>query len=167
MKAIPWFQAVDWDALYNKQIKMPYQPKLNSDTDLSSFETTFTREKPIDSVMENDGAENKKKSNKGGIMGFLGYGNGTDKNKTENGEADSFKGFSFTKEESEEAAIQNKTSNSTRNSEVSVTPSTSTSVNTSIASTASTATASVVPRSTSPVRSNLTTAIKASSNEKQ
>ena len=65
MKAIPWFQAVDWDALYNRQIKMPYQPKLQNDTDLSSFETTFTREKPIDSVMENEGNDNKKKSNKG------------------------------------------------------------------------------------------------------
>ncbi len=64
MKAHPFFAAVDWDQLYRKQIKMPYAPKLQNETDLSSFETTFTREKPVDSVLEGD-KEEKKKSGKG------------------------------------------------------------------------------------------------------
>jgi serine/threonine protein kinase len=65
MKASPFFGAIDWDALYKKQIKMPYMPKLQNETDLSSFETTFTREKPIDSVMDADKDDSKKKNKNG------------------------------------------------------------------------------------------------------
>lgn len=45
MKGLPFFHGVDWDKLLNKQIPMPYLPKLNSDADVSFFETTFTKER--------------------------------------------------------------------------------------------------------------------------
>ncbi|KAJ1439753.1 kinase-like domain-containing protein [Ochromonadaceae sp. CCMP2298] len=43
MKNIPYFQVVDWDALLERRIEMPYKPRLVGETDVSSFETTFTR----------------------------------------------------------------------------------------------------------------------------
>lgn len=52
LKQVPWFAAVNWDDLLALKIEMPYKPKLQGDTDISSFETTFTKEKPIDSVPE-------------------------------------------------------------------------------------------------------------------
>lgn len=114
LKALPFFTPVDWDALYNKQIVMPYRPRLVNESDVSSFETTFTREKAIDSLVDPadkdaaDGKGRKKGGKGGGILGMFGLGGGgggDDKNKGANGKAgeeglsDSFKGFSFTKEE--------------------------------------------------------------------
>ncbi len=68
LKALPFFSAVDWDALLEKKIVMPYRPRLVGDADVSSFETTFTREKAIDSVIDPADAmleEKKKKTGKG------------------------------------------------------------------------------------------------------
>lgn len=56
MKALPFFAGVDWDALYARKIKMPYEPKLAGDSDISSFEATFTKERPVDSVVNVDGS---------------------------------------------------------------------------------------------------------------
>lgn len=64
---------------------MPYQPKLQDATDISSFETMFTRERPVDSVVPDTGADATgggtdaagKKKGGGGIMGLFGYGNNT------------------------------------------------------------------------------------------
>eukprot|EP01038_Epipyxis_sp_PR26KG_P005248 gene5248-7293_t len=100
MKASPFFACVNWDDLYDKRIIMPYKPKLQNEHDVSSFETTFTREKPIDSITEADTNDGRKKNKNGsnGILKMFGYGN----NNTNNDNAfdeDSFKGFSFTKEE--------------------------------------------------------------------
>lgn len=109
MKALPYFGIIDWDALYHRRIEMPYKPKLVGETDVSSFETTFTRERPIDSNPDPEGGDlNKKKSSKGGILGLFGYGKET-QSATAKAEAqadnDAFKGFSFAKEETAVAAI--------------------------------------------------------------
>ncbi len=85
LKALPFFTVVDWEALHDKRIAMPYRwvsewvnkiiellyipvlallllfasvcvhvcrPRLADDTDVSSFEATFTREKAIDSLVD-------------------------------------------------------------------------------------------------------------------
>lgn len=44
---------------------MPYKPELRGVTDLSSFETTFTREVPIDSVSDPKENGNSAKDGKG------------------------------------------------------------------------------------------------------
>ncbi len=40
---------------------MPYKPKLVGETDVSSFETTFTRERPVDSNPDADGGDGTKR----------------------------------------------------------------------------------------------------------
>jgi hypothetical protein len=103
LKNIPWFSVVNWDDLVNLKIDMPYKPKLQGETDISSFETTFTKEKPIDSIPDlgrNADAQNAgKKGGKGGIFGAIFGGAGNKNNAEEMSDADAFKGFSFTKEE--------------------------------------------------------------------
>eukprot|EP00606_Chrysophyceae_sp_TOSAG23-5_P000695 GSChrysophyteH2.ASY1.ANO1.392.1 assembled CDS len=64
LKSLPWFSSLDWDALYEKKINMAYRPDLQGDEDVSSFETTFTREEAIDSVTSDASAKSGKK--KGG-----------------------------------------------------------------------------------------------------
>jgi serine/threonine protein kinase len=103
LKNIPWFNVVNWDDLVNLKIDMPYKPKLQGETDISSFETTFTKEKPIDSVPDpanrNGDADRKKGGKGGGLFGAIFGGNGNKNNPEEMSDADAFKGFSFTKEE--------------------------------------------------------------------
>ena len=43
LKLLPYFTVIDWEQLYDRKILMPYAPKLASDMDVSSFETTFTK----------------------------------------------------------------------------------------------------------------------------
>jgi serine/threonine protein kinase len=109
MKALPYFGIIDWDALYHRRIEMPYKPKLVGDTDVSSFENTFTRERPIDSNPDPEGADaGKKKAGKGGLLGLFGYGKDAQaaNAKTEaQADNDAFKGFSFAKDESAAAAV--------------------------------------------------------------
>lgn len=38
----PWFAGVDWDMILRKQIKPPFKPKLQSDTDLRYIPDEFT-----------------------------------------------------------------------------------------------------------------------------
>ena len=52
-------------------LDMPYKPDLRGETDLSSFETTFTKEAPIDSVT--DGNDVSVKDGKS-IVGTSGKG---------------------------------------------------------------------------------------------
>ncbi len=100
MKALPFFQTVNWDALYERRVEMPYRPDLKDLTDISSFEATFTKEAPIDSVVDNNNNSNSNKGKKkGGIMGYFGRGGGA--NNASNGEDadDVFKGFTFARDE--------------------------------------------------------------------
>jgi hypothetical protein len=116
LKNIPYFNIINWDDLMAKRIEMPYKPKLSGETDISSFETTFTKEKPIDSIPEPDkrNDNDKKKGGKGGggLLGMFGIGGNTGGNNDGQGggkggnhkndekpDPDAFKGFSFTKEE--------------------------------------------------------------------
>ena len=104
LKQLPFFSVVDWDALYERRVEMPYKPELKDLTDVSSFETTFTREAPIDSLSEHANSGKGKKSKKG-IMGLFRMGGanagnaGTPKGPGESDDVDAFKGFTFTKNE--------------------------------------------------------------------
>jgi serum/glucocorticoid-regulated kinase 2 len=52
LKAHAFFSTIDWDKLYKKVIDPPYKPKVKSgETDTSNFETTFTNEQVVDSVV--------------------------------------------------------------------------------------------------------------------
>jgi serum/glucocorticoid-regulated kinase 2 len=52
VKAHPWFAGVNWDDVYYKRITPPFLPDVKSDTDTSCFDDEFTRQAPIDSVVE-------------------------------------------------------------------------------------------------------------------
>jgi serine/threonine protein kinase len=108
MKQVPYFAMVNWEELHEKKIEMPYKPKLTGEMDISSFETTFTKEKPIDSIPEPDkrNENDKKKAANKGLLGMFGLGGnntnggnaGGNKAGDEKPDPDAFKGFSFTKE---------------------------------------------------------------------
>lgn len=118
MRNLPYFGIIDWDALYAGRIEMPYKPKLVGETDVSSFETTFTRERPVDSNPDAEGGEGvKRKSGKGGLLGLFGYGKDTqaaNAKSEQQADNDAFKGFSFAKEEN--AAIGTSAGNHTADS---------------------------------------------------
>jgi serine/threonine protein kinase len=101
MKALPFFQSVDWEALYELRVPMPHVPDLRSSKDISSFESTFTNEAPVDSAPDTSDGSGKKKGGKGGgggIMKLFGYGSG--KTKSEDPiDPDAFKDFAFAKDE--------------------------------------------------------------------
>ncbi|KAK1886563.1 Ribosomal protein S6 kinase beta-1 [Dissostichus eleginoides] len=45
----PFFRHINWDDLLNKTVEPPYKPQLQSDEDVSQFDTRFTRQTPVDS----------------------------------------------------------------------------------------------------------------------
>ncbi|KAJ4944758.1 hypothetical protein JOQ06_013298 [Pogonophryne albipinna] len=45
----PFFRHINWDDLLNKTVEPPYKPQLQSDEDVSQFDTIFTRQTPVDS----------------------------------------------------------------------------------------------------------------------
>ncbi|XP_077379550.1 ribosomal protein S6 kinase beta-2-like isoform X2 [Festucalex cinctus] len=49
IKGHPFFKQIKWDELLNKRIEPPYKPQLQSDDDVSQFDTMFTRQTPVDS----------------------------------------------------------------------------------------------------------------------
>mmetsp|Transcript_1842 Transcript_1842/g.3311 ORF Transcript_1842/g.3311 Transcript_1842/m.3311 type:complete len:1155 (+) Transcript_1842:438-3902(+) len=49
VKEHPFFQFMDWDKLYRREIPSPFVPRLNSQTDTANFDTQFTR-LPINSI---------------------------------------------------------------------------------------------------------------------
>ena len=74
LRSLPFFANLNWDALYDRRIKAPYIPELTTKEDISSFETTFTKEAPQDSVAE--APKNSKVGGGkggGGILGFFGF----------------------------------------------------------------------------------------------
>lgn len=42
IKSHPWFQKVDWERIYNKQIIPPFVPVLQSESDTQNFDPEFT-----------------------------------------------------------------------------------------------------------------------------
>ncbi|XP_037110650.1 ribosomal protein S6 kinase beta-2-like isoform X1 [Syngnathus acus] len=49
IKRHPFFKQIKWDELLNKRVEPPYKPQLQSDEDISQFDTRFTRQTPVDS----------------------------------------------------------------------------------------------------------------------
>eukprot|EP00981_Chlorochromonas_danica_P009639 scaffold2798_cov160-Ochromonas_danica.AAC.8 len=96
---LSFFSVVNWEDLLNKRIDMPYKPKLQGETDISSFESVFTNEKPIDSVPEPDVQQsNTKKGAK--MFGMFGKKDSAPNCVADSrNDADAFKGFSFNKED--------------------------------------------------------------------
>ena len=96
LKEMPFFEKCDWEGLYTKEVPMPFSPKLNSSTDVSSFESMFTDEIPVDSVSEK--TKEKKNNTVGGFFSFFGLGGKKGKDKGLDADA-SFAGFNFTRED--------------------------------------------------------------------
>ena len=66
LKHLPFFHNFDWDGVTNKTVKAPYIPDVATATDVSSFESTFTREAPVDSVGEKGKGASDKNGKKEG-----------------------------------------------------------------------------------------------------
>uniref|UniRef100_A0A3B3SYD6 non-specific serine/threonine protein kinase n=1 Tax=Paramormyrops kingsleyae TaxID=1676925 RepID=A0A3B3SYD6_9TELE len=49
IKKHPFFRHIDWDDLLNKRVEPPYKPSLQSEEDVSQFDSRFTRQTPVDS----------------------------------------------------------------------------------------------------------------------
>jgi len=103
LEGLTFFATLDWEALYNRQIRMPYQPELSDALDLSSFETQFTREAAIDSVAEDveSGSSRKSGSGKAGKSMFSKlFGSGSQAGSTQastTSSSDGFENFAFSK----------------------------------------------------------------------
>lgn len=53
IKAHPFFRDIDWKKLMAKKIQPPFKPSVESAIDTSNFDSEFTSEEPMDSVVEN------------------------------------------------------------------------------------------------------------------
>jgi len=47
IRAHPFFASLDWDALARRELKPPFCPRVESDTDIANFDTTFTAEPAV------------------------------------------------------------------------------------------------------------------------
>jgi serine/threonine protein kinase len=125
LKNLAYFSDLDWDALIEKRIPMAHIPELSGETDLSSFETTFTKEAPVDSMatdasgvagsVASKGSSSSKSEKKGGILSYLGLNDSSSAKKAKEKEAeaaaaDNFKDFSFVKQEDAPSAAAAATS---------------------------------------------------------
>ena len=101
LKEMPFFNSLDWDALFNGRIRAPYIPELSNKEDISSFETTFTKEAAVDSIAEPPrSVKNGGKSGGRGILGFFGFKNTSQSDTAKAGaESAPFDGFEFGKNE--------------------------------------------------------------------
>ena len=52
IKRHPFFEKIDWRRLARKKIQPPFKPSVRSPVDVSNFDTVFTTEQPLDSVVE-------------------------------------------------------------------------------------------------------------------
>ena len=52
IKKHPFFAKIDWNLLWAKKIQPPFKPSVSSPVDVSNFDTVFTAEAPMDSVVE-------------------------------------------------------------------------------------------------------------------
>ncbi|KAI0270055.1 Pkinase-domain-containing protein [Gloeopeniophorella convolvens] len=52
IKRHPFFAKIDWRRLAQKKIHPPFKPSVSSPVDVSNFDTVFTAEQPLDSVVE-------------------------------------------------------------------------------------------------------------------
>jgi serum/glucocorticoid-regulated kinase 2 len=52
IKRHPFFAEIDWALLLAKKVQPPFKPSVLSPVDVSNFDTVFTAEAPLDSVVE-------------------------------------------------------------------------------------------------------------------
>ncbi|XP_067833801.1 ribosomal protein S6 kinase beta-2-like, partial [Heptranchias perlo] len=62
----PFFRQINWEDLLARKVDPPYQPRLQSDDDVSHFDTKFTRQTPRDSPDDTDLSESANRA----FMGF-------------------------------------------------------------------------------------------------
>lgn len=99
LKALPFFSGLDWEALYNRRLRAPYIPEINSKEDVSSFETTFTKEAAVDSVAESPRSIKNGGKSGGGILGFFGFKSNNQSAAKAGAESAPFDGFEFGRED--------------------------------------------------------------------
>lgn len=59
----PWFSSINFDQLLNKELEAPFKPKLSADLlDVSNFDTQFTSEEAINSVIPTQKLEQIRKN---------------------------------------------------------------------------------------------------------
>lgn len=66
LRTVSFFANLDWDGLQRRSRPGPYCPNILNNEDISSFESTFTKEQPIDSI-----AADKTKSSSGGFLSAI------------------------------------------------------------------------------------------------
>lgn len=52
IKAHPYFAAIDWGALMRKEVAVPFKPQVKSDLDVSNFDSQFTSEPAIQTMID-------------------------------------------------------------------------------------------------------------------
>ena len=63
IKAHPFFETIDWEKLYNRDVETPFKPNVGSDTDVQNFDSCFTSEIARDSVVKPMKGQDKKAAN--------------------------------------------------------------------------------------------------------
>jgi serum/glucocorticoid-regulated kinase 2 len=59
----PWLQAIDFQKLLEKHLEAPFKPKLSADLlDVSNFDTQFTSEEAVNSVIPTQKLEQIRKN---------------------------------------------------------------------------------------------------------
>lgn len=71
IRAHPFFASMDWDALMRKEVEAPYKPQVKGAEDSSNFDSTFTSEPVVDSVVQ--GSELSKTLSTGDTDAFGGF----------------------------------------------------------------------------------------------
>lgn len=57
IKKHAFWNEIDWDKLLNKQIKPPFKPAVESESDVSNFDPNFTNQEPVLDANNGGGAE--------------------------------------------------------------------------------------------------------------
>lgn len=70
LKSHKFFQTLDWEKLYNKQIDPLYKPRVKNAADTSNFDNTFTSEPVVDSVSQDSAISKTLNQNSDAFTGF-------------------------------------------------------------------------------------------------
>jgi len=65
-----FFQSINWDKLYKKQIDPPYKPEVKGNEDTSNFDEQFTNEQVVDSVVPGNSLSQTMQENTDAFKGF-------------------------------------------------------------------------------------------------
>ena len=68
IKQHPFFKNVDWTAMMNRTVKVPFKPRITNSKDLRNFDKMFTDEKAVDSYVASDLSYRAKAANQ--YVGF-------------------------------------------------------------------------------------------------